>query len=89
MGFSKLIKISNLHAFGKDHFDAMTPLIESTLAPEPFDSLQKADGIPARFELKELPVRLPLFFKIAIADDPALFQNHDLVAAFFDVTQEM
>jgi hypothetical protein len=63
----------------------MTSLVDSALATELLDCLQKTGGIPSRFELKELPVRLPLFLKIAVADDPALFQNHHFVAAFFDI----
>ena len=55
---------------------------------QPAHRLKKAVAL-RDFEFQKLEVGLALFFQIADRGDAAIFQDQDLVAAFFDVAQQV
>ena len=63
---------------------------KSIFATEAADRFRERGPVAAtQFELDKFPVRLTLFFQVAVRGNLAVFQNQDFVAAFFHVAQQM
>ena len=81
-------EVPDLDRFWKNHLEPPAA-IHRQLAPQLLDSRQKHARFAARFHLNEFAIRSTLGFEVAMRDKQSFFEDHDLIATFLDIPQEV
>src|SRR5438094_691389 len=82
------VQVADFDGLGHDELEVPRVLL-GDLAAEPADGLGEPALVIARLELEEPSVRAPLLLEIAVDRNAPVLEDQDLLAALFDVAEEM